>query len=234
VALYAGDGKIVDASSSQHGVVERKIWTSGVIRYGRVPRPDMPAVKPWTPPVIPTPSPTASPAAGPAAGATGPSPATKPSPSASPTAQPKPPVRPATADDDGPPPPPAVVAAPLRGLPARDLPALTSIATRAVSNARSVVGSKAWTDVDLVRAAWRHAGGGTLPATRVSVAATGSAVPVGAARIGDLVVYGAPANHLGLYIGHGYMVDSSPTLGRVVVRRVFASTTVRIIRLAVG
>jgi cell wall-associated NlpC family hydrolase len=234
VALYAGDGKIVDASSSQHGVVERKIWTSGVIRYGRVPRPDMPAVKPWTPPVVPTPSPTASPAAGPAAGATGPSPATKPSPSASPTAQPKPPVRPATADDDGPPPPPAVVAAPLRGLPARDLPALTSIATRAVSNARSVVGSKAWTDVDLVRAAWRHAGGGTLPATRASVAATGSAVPVGAARIGDLVVYGAPANHLGLYIGHGYMVDSSPTLGRVVVRRVFASSTVRIIRLAVG
>jgi cell wall-associated NlpC family hydrolase len=248
VALYAGDGKIVDASSSQHGVVERKIWTSGVIRYGRVPRPDMPAVKPWTPPAVPTPSPTASPsaspAAGPAAGATGPSPATKPTPTkptptkptptSSPTAGPKPPVRPATADDEGPPPPPAVVAAPLRGLPAQDLPALTSIAARAVSNARSVVGSKAWTDVELIRAAWRHAGGGTLPAARASLAATGSAVPVGAARIGDLVVYGAPANHLGLYMGHGYMVDSSPTLGRVVVRRVFASPTVRIVRLAVS
>jgi hypothetical protein len=127
-----------------------------------------------------------------------------------------------------------VVAAPLRGLPAPDLPALTSIATRAVSNARSVRGSKAWTDVELVRAAWRHAGGGALPATRPSLAAAGSAVPIGAARIGDLVVYGAPANHVGLYVGHGYMVDSSPTLGVVVVRRVFTSTTVRIVRLAVS
>jgi cell wall-associated NlpC family hydrolase len=225
VALYAGDGKIVDASSSQHGVVERKIWTSGVIRYGRVPRPNMPAVKPWTPPVLPTPSPAAAPTV----------PAPKPSatPKAAATPQPtKPPVRPVTTDEDATPqPPPAVVAAPLRGLPAPDLPALTTIATRAVANARSVLGSKAWTDLELVRAAWRHAGGGAVPVTRAAVAAAGSPVPVGAARIGDLVVYGAPANHLGLYLGHGYMIDSA---GRVVVRRVFASSTVRIVRLAVS
>jgi cell wall-associated NlpC family hydrolase len=44
-------------------------------------------------------------------------------------------------------------------------------------------------------------------------------------------VYGAPASHVGLYLGHGYMVDASPSLGRVVVRRVFASPTVRIVRL---
>jgi cell wall-associated NlpC family hydrolase len=233
VALYAGDGKIVDASSSQHGVVERKIWTSGVIRYGRVPRPSMPAVKPWTPPVLPTPSPVASHAPSEA-----PAPAPKPSatasatPKVSPTAQPtKPPVRPVTTDEDAAPqPPPAVVAAPLRGLPAPDLPALTTIATHAVSNARSVLGSRAWSDVELVRAAWRHAGGGALPASRAAVEAAGSAVPIGAARIGDLVVYGAPANHVGLYLGHGYMVDSA---GRVVVRRVFASSTVRIVRLTV-
>jgi cell wall-associated NlpC family hydrolase len=116
-------------------------------------------------------------------------------------------------------------------LPAPDLPALTTIATQAVANARSVLGSKAWTDVELIRAAWRHAGGGALPVARAAVAAAGSPVPVAAARIGDLVVYGAPANHLGLYLGHGYMVDSA---SRVVVRRVFASSTVRIVRLAVS
>jgi hypothetical protein len=126
-----------------------------------------------------------------------------------------------------------LTAPPLRGLPAPDLQALTTIAAHAVDNALSVRGSKAWTDVTLVQAAWRHAGGGTLPTDRVALAAAGGAVPVSAARIGDLVVYGAPANHLGIYLGHGYMVDASPTLGRVVVRRVFSSSTVRIVRLGV-
>ena len=127
----------------------------------------------------------------------------------------------------------ALVAAPLRGLPAPDLAAPTSIAGRAVSNALSVRGSKAWTDVQLVQAAWRHAGGGVLPDARVPLVAGGSTVPVGAARIGDLVVYGDPAGQVGLYMGHGYMVYASPTLGRVVVRRVFAAPTVRIVRLDV-
>ena len=48
-----------------------------------------------------------------------------------------------------------------------------------------------------------------------------------------MVAYGAPATHLGVYLGHGYMVDASPTLGRVVVRRVFSSSTIRIVRLGV-
>ncbi len=47
------------------------------------------------------------------------------------------------------------------------------------------------------------------------------------------MVYGAPAQHLGIYLGHGYMVDSSKVLGKVVVRRVFASSTVRLVRLPV-
>jgi cell wall-associated NlpC family hydrolase len=232
VALYAGDGKIVDASSSQAGVVERRIWTSGVVRYGRVPRPGMPAVKPWTPPVLPSPGPSPTPST---AGGSGPAPVK--GSTGKPTARPatptsKPSVRPVPEAEE-PKPPAAIVAEPLRGLPARDLPALTSIAGRAVDNARSVRGSRAWTDVELVRGAWRHAGGGNLPTARAAIEAAGSAVPVGAARIGDLVVYGAPASHVGLYMGHGYMVDSSPTLGRVVVRRVFASPTVRIVRLTV-
>jgi cell wall-associated NlpC family hydrolase len=100
-----------------------------------------------------------------------------------------------------------------------------------VTNALSVRGSTAWTDAALVQAAWRHAGGGDLPAARAALVSNGSTVPVGAARIGDLVAYGAPVSHLGLYLGHGYMVDASPTLARVVVRRVFASPTVRIVRL---
>jgi cell wall-associated NlpC family hydrolase len=111
---------------------------------------------------------------------------------------------------------------------------VTSIAAHAVTNALSVKGSAAWTDAALVQAAWRHAGGGLLPKERVDLVAAGGVVPVGAARIGDLVVYGAPASHLGVYLGHGYMVDASPTLGRVVVRRVFSSPTVRIVRLNVG
>jgi cell wall-associated NlpC family hydrolase len=229
VALYAGNGTVVDASSSMHKVVERKIWKQADIRYGRVPRPGMPAVAPWTPPPTPTPSPTAT--AGTTTGA-----ATAASPSAKPTAKatkpavapsPKPSATRDTSDSA------ALTAPPLRGLPAKDLPALTSIAAHAVDNALSVRNSKAWTDVTLVQAAWRHAGGGLLPAHRADLVATGAAVPVAAARVGDLVVYGVPASHIGIYLGHGYMVDASPTLGRVVVRRVFSSATVRIVRLEV-
>ncbi|MCW2735550.1 NlpC/P60 family protein, partial [Nocardioides sp.] len=149
----------------------------------------------------------------------------RPTPTAKPVAPaPAPPADPAS--DAA-----ALTAPPLRGLPAPDLPALTTVAAHTVTNALSVRGSKAWTDLALVQAAWRHAGGGTLPATRVAVAAAGTTIPVAAARIGDLVVYGDPASHLGVYLGHGYLVDASPTLGHVVVRRVFASPTVRIVRL---
>jgi cell wall-associated NlpC family hydrolase len=207
VALYRGDGMIVDASSAQKKVVERKIWTSGVVRYGRVPRPDMPAVKPWTPPPPPPPAPIAAPA-----------PAAPPAPA-----------------DSG----PTLVAAtarlvPLKGLPAKDLPAATPVAARAARNARTVTGSRNWTDLALVRVAWHHAGGGVLPATAAGIAAKARPVPLGQARIGDLVVYGQPASHVGYYLGHGYMIDASPSLRRVVVRRVFVSPTVRVMRPSAG
>jgi cell wall-associated NlpC family hydrolase len=197
---------IVDASSAQKKVVERKIWTSGVVRYGRVPRPDMPPVKPWTPPPAPPP-PTAAPA-----------PAAPAAPAAAPP-------------DRG----PTLVAAtarlvPLKGLPAPDLPAASAVAARAARNATTVTGSRNWTDLALVRVAWHHAGGGDLPATAVGIAAKARPVPIGQARIGDLVVYGQPASHVGYYLGHGYMVDASPSLKRVVVRRVFVSPTVRVMR----
>lgn len=227
VALYAGDGTIVDASSSKAGVVERKMWTTGVVRYGRVPRPGMPAVTPWTPPVLPSPSPSATAGTTTSAASAKPDASAKPTPAAKPSASPKPspsPVQPSAA------PIAALASEPLRGLPAPDLPALSPVADRAVGNARSVRGSMAWTDLELLRGAWRHAGGGVLPADRARLAASGPAVPISAARIGDAVVYGAPASHVGIYVGHGYMVDTSR--GHVVVRRVYASPTVRVVRLS--
>jgi hypothetical protein len=163
-------------------------------------------------------------------------PATAPSAKASPSSKPaaKPSPAPAPTRTANGPAAAAVSTPPLRGLPAPDLPAVTSIAAKAIRNAQTVRGSKAWNDLSLVRAAWRHAGGGQLPATRADLVASGTVVPIGAARIGDLIVYGAPASHLGLYLGHGYMVDVSATTGQVVVRRVYASPTVRIVRLDVG
>jgi cell wall-associated NlpC family hydrolase len=226
VALYAGNGNVVDASSSQRKVVERPIWRDANIRYGRVPRPGMPAVRPWTPP-SPSPSPTTA-----TSGSTTPAAATAPGPSPAATrkatAAAAPPARRtgAPAPDSA-----ALVSAPLRGLPARDLPAATRVAADAVHNALTVRGSRAWTDVTLVQGAWRHARGGLLPAARGALVDTGTDVPISAARIGDLVVYGDPAAQVGLYAGHGYMVYASPTLGYVLVRRVFASPTVRIVRL---
>ena len=201
VALYSGNGRMVDASSSQGKVVERPIWTSGIVRYGRVPRHGMAPVKPWTPPPLP-PVPTAAPVVAQAASA----------------------------------PRPALVTplVPLRGLPAPNLAPSTPVAGRAIRNARTVVGSRSWTDLDLVRVAWHHARGGTLPATFPAIEQAAVAVPLGSVRIGDLVVYGRPATHMGFYLGHGYMVDASPSLGRVVVRRVFVSPTVRFVLLTPG
>ena len=194
VALYAGDGDVVDASSARGKVVERPLWSSGVVRYGRVPRRNMPPVKPWTPPAT--------------------VPVTPPPP-----ADPGPAVPAATAR-----------LVPLRGLPAPDLRAASTVAARAARNAKTVTGSAHWTDLALVRVAWHHAGGPLLPATAVALERASRPVPIAQARIGDVVVYGTPATHVGLYLGHGYMVDASPSLRRVVVRRVFVSPTVRVVR----
>ena len=201
VALYAGMGKVLDASSAAGKVVERPIWWTDLVRFGRVPRPGMPRVKPWTPP--PVPPPVVAPEA--------------------PVAEPFPPSTGRAAITQR--------LVPLRGLPARDLPAATRVAARAARNATSVRGSRHWSDVSLVRVAWHHSGGRVLPRTAAGIAAAGRPVPVGHVRIGDLVVYGSPASHVGLYLGHGYMVDASPSLRRVVVRRVFVSPTVRFVRL---
>lgn len=207
VGIYAGRGRMVDAGESQGRVVERAVWRSGVVRYGRVPRTGMVRVKPWTPPELPPPTPAS---AGPAD-----------SPAAAPRSAPRP-TRSA--------PPRTTGLAPLTGLPGKQAKPSSKTALKAVANARSVRGSSAWTDVSLVRTAWRHAGGKALPTTRDGIVAAGRTVPLKDARVGDLVVFDDPA-HVGLYLGHGYMVDASRTRGAVVVRRVYASGFVSLVRL---
>jgi len=45
-------------------VVERPLWRAAVVRYGRVPRPGMPAVLPWSPPPPPVASSVTDPLVG--------------------------------------------------------------------------------------------------------------------------------------------------------------------------
>lgn len=58
--------------------------------------------------------------------------------------------------------------------------------------------------------AWR-AGGKSLPhSSRAQFAAT-ARVPVNQIQIGDLIFYGEPIHHVGIYIGDGRMVEASET-----------------------
>lgn len=211
VGIYAGHGAMVDAGSSRGRVTERPIWPGGVFHYGRVPRAGMPKVQPW-------------------AGRPRP-PMTRPAPPPAPRRRSRPaPRRP-------PPPAPRHAGpttsglAPLAGLPDVQRHASTGTALRAARAARARQGSRQWTDATLVRAAWRQAGGRALPASRPALVTRGHEVRRSDARVGDLVVYGRPAVHVGFYLGHGLMVDASRVLGRVVIRRVFSSETVHLLRL---
>ena len=223
VGIYAGDGRMVDASSAQRGVVERPPWSAGVVRYGRVPRPGMPPVKPWTPP----PAPSAAPAPVQVAPRPAPAPSAAPAPVAvAPRRAPASPA-PVTASSD---------LRPLPGLPARQQGLSSLVGYRSAPVALSLVGLPAgpggWSDVAVVHVAWRKAGGGNLPGDRDRLVARGREVPVADARIGDLVVYGRPAvPHLGIYVGGGRMVDASSKQGRVVLRPVYDAHTVKLVRL---
>lgn len=173
--------RMIDAAASRKGVVERAVWTTGVIRYGRVPRPTMPAVIPWTPVPVP----------------------------AKPVAAPVP-----------------------LTLPAKTQVAPSSkVALAAVALARKAVGTADPGDAVLVQRLWRRAGGPVLPTTKDQLVAAGRPVPFADARVGDVVVYGPPASHVGIYVGDGLMVDASRSQGKVVVRTVWASSTLRLVRL---
>jgi cell wall-associated NlpC family hydrolase len=253
VGIVSGGGYMLDAGASRSAVVSRRIWSTGVVRYGRVPRPGMPKVRPWTPPPLPSPLPAAPIADSPQAAAAAEPRTTRPAapkPAPKPVGKPgKPTTKPGkpTTKPSKPAAKPAKPAAkpvkkpvtsgttPLKGLPGVQKAKSSPLALKAAANARSAAGrpagSKGWNDVSLVATAWKHAGGKALPADRNALVARGKAVPLADARVGDLVVYGSPATHLGVYLGHGYMVDASNTFGRVVVRRVYASASVRLVRL---
>lgn len=239
VALYAGDGRIVDASSSKKQVVERAVWRDATIRYGRVPRPGV--AKP-VPPPAPKPSATASPTpkATPSAKATAaPKPAPKPSATASPA--PKATAKPAPKPTAKPSPsaPPATRPIPPAGH--RPRTATTKEMAAFVAALRTRLGA-AWAagasgpatfdSPGLVRWAWQRAGHGTLPATPAAIERLTRPVALRDLAVGDLVFYGGPAVHVAVYVGNGEMVDASKVLKKVSQRRVFASETVRFARLA--
>jgi len=192
----SGQLRMIDASSSQKGVVERLVWSSGVVRFGRVPRPGMPAVRPWTPPPPPKP-------------------VREPTPKPTPLVSPRDPALQGKA--------------PMLGLPRtpdRGSPAMRRFAALA----RQQVGVRTWSDTGLVAALWRQAGGAGSPATRDGIAHRTHRVLVGRAEVGDLVVYPAPGDHLGIYVGDGLMVDASRALGKVVLRPVWAASGAQIVR----
>ncbi len=245
VGIVSGGGYMLDAGRSKSTVVERRIWSTGVVRYGRVPRPGMPAVTPWTPPPLPAPLPSAPVADSPAAAAaprsiSGTTTSTEPvvKPVAKPIAKPvaKPVAKPIAKPTAVAKPAAKPALAPLAGLPGVQKAPSSTLALKSAANAKSVagrpVGPTAWNDVSLVTAAWKHAGGGALPSDRKALLAKAKPVALADARVGDLVVYDRPDQpHLGVYLGHGYMVDASATLGRVVVRRVYDAPSVRLVRL---
>ena len=184
--------RMLDASASRGGVVERKVWTTGTVRFGRVPRRGMVRVRPWTPPTVPLVVPT-----------------------------------PVVTVPVAPIPRGTVV---LPGLPADSLPG-SAVGALAARRVRSYLGNRALSDINLVRNAWHYAGGVVLPGSRAGISAQGTPVAIKDARIGDLVFYGPPTSHVGIYVGNGYLVDASRSLGRVVLRRVWASRTVHLLRL---
>ncbi len=202
---------LLDASSSKKGVVRRAAWKSDVIRYGRVPRPGMTPVQPWTPAVAAAPSTPAS----------------------------KPASKPATSKPAGTAQAPRAAASPpavpsgrglLSGLPTTPARS-TDTALRAARLARAAVGNTDLGDLELIRNVWRRAGGPGLPSSRDGLTAASRRVAVGAARVGDLIVYAAPGEHVGIYVGDGLMVDASRSLGKVVLRTVWAADGVQVRRL---
>jgi cell wall-associated NlpC family hydrolase len=92
------------------------------------------------------------------------------------------------------------------------------------------VGTTTWTDTGLVTRLWKQAGGAGSPDSRAAITNRTQRVLLRNARVGDLVVYGPPASHVGVYVGGGWMVDASRSLGKVVRRPVWAATDVRVVR----
>ena len=222
VAIYIGDGKIIDAASSVGKVVERRMWKSETARFGRVPRAGMPKPPRWRPPPQPmTPTEAAVRRAAEIRQA-----AARAAAEARKRATAKPTARPTS-----PAPRPAAATPTATSTPA------SAVAARAVRLAASAIGQpygqggvgRAYDDTELVTVAWLRAGGSRLPRDRAQLARVGTPVPAWQARPGDLVVLGNPADplHVGVYVGGRQMVDASRSLGKVVRRGVLPGSTFR-------
>lgn len=199
VGIYEGNGRIIDASSSRGAVIRRAIWTSDVVRYGRVPRPGAPR---------------------PGAVQAAPKPTTKAAPKTAPStvsrlrAIPGPGHRPAT-------------------VPKEATRAFVRRLRYGVGHgwSRYGTGPASYDAAGLVRRAWWKVGNGTLPRTPAGIERLATPVSLAGLRMGDLVFWGEPAVHVGVYLGNGFMIDASKVLRVVSKRRVFASETVRFGRL---
>lgn len=229
VSLFQGDGRILDASSSKGKVVERAIWTSDVVRYGRVPRPGVAKPKPPKPAKA-TPAPKPKPKPKPKPSAT-PSPKPgKPAPKASAKPAPKPSAKPSQPKSAMRPIPPA-------GHRPRTptTPQMAKFVKRVgygVGHGWQQYGTGPRYDAaGLVRKAWLKVGFGTLPRTPAAIEKRTRPVALKDLAVGDLIFWGAPAVHVAVYVGNGDMIDASKVLRTVSRRRVFASETVRFGRL---
>lgn len=205
VSLYLGNGRVIDASSARGKVVIREVWTTGLVTYGRVPRRSAPPVR-----IV--------------RGGRG----IKSKPITGGTAR-----APARVKEDG-----RLNAVPRLGQVSRYTP--RPVAARFAAAARSTVGATyavrgrgpTYDAAGLVAAAWRRSGGGAVPTTAAELERRTRRVRVRDVTPGDLVLYGSPAVHVGIYVGGGQMVDASKMLRRVVLRPVFRSDTVRFARIA--
>lgn len=206
VGIYVGNDRIVDASSSKGAIVERAIWTSDVVRYGRVPRAGIPKPAPPKASTKPKPAPPK---------AEKPAPVTPPAPPATPGLQPIPPAghTPRTATTP-------------------QMAAFVKALRNGLGHGWSRYGTGPTYDAaGLVRKAWKRAGYGTLPATAAGIERLARPVALRDLAVGDLIFWGRPAVHVGVYVGNGLMIDASRVLRTVSQRRVFASETVRFARL---
>jgi cell wall-associated NlpC family hydrolase len=239
VAFYQGDGRILDASSSKGMVVERAIWSSDVVRYGRVPRPGV--AHPAPPVAKPAPKASPAPSAKPS-----PKPAPQPKPTAKPGPQPKPAPKPSPKPAPKPAPkPPAAKASGLRPIPPaghRPRTRTTPEMARFVAALRTRIGSSwaagesgqhgpSYDAAGLVRWAWAYCRYAMLPTTPAALEKRTRPVALADLAVGDLIFYGGPAVHVAVYVGNGDMIDASKVLKKVTLRRVFASETVRFARL---
>lgn len=235
VAFYQGNGRILDASSSKGRIVERAIWTSDVVRFGRVPRAGV--AHPAPPAAKAAPKPAAKPAPKPA-----PKPVPKPAPVAKPAPKPAPKPKPAPA----PKPAPSARSSGLRPIPPaghKPRTATTPEMARFVAALKTRVGASwgagesgqhgpTYDAAGLVRWAWAYCRYAMLPATPAGIERLTRPVALRDLAVGDLIFYGGPAVHVAVYVGNGDMIDASKVLRKVTLRRVFASETVRFARLA--